>query len=201
MGYRNYFHIVEKEKADQFLAMSHEEQVRATASEYEDEEDIQRLIKEDGIYPLGFFKWANAIEIDEIGKYFDGATSDTIHKEAIADLSNSDCEFCFVKPEALLTVAEHLRESSQEYYTKLMKSFDMTDEEIKENWKDYPEGRPDFKHIMLLHIRNLDEVLNTKLNKPYQICNSYNYDYVMFELVHQYKTIDWNKYQLIWCGH
>ena len=200
MGYRNYFHIVETEKVDEFLSMTHEQQVRATASEYYDEEDIQRLLEEDGIYPGGFFRWANAVEIDELGKYFDGETSEKIHNEATADLSDSDTEFCFVKPEALITVAEYCRKASQDYYNRLMKSFDMTDEEIKADWKDFPEGRPDFKHIMLLHVRNLDRVLNTDVNKPYQICNSWNYDYVMFELIHQYKTIDWNKYTLVWSG-
>ena len=31
MGYRNYFYIAEKKKVDDFLALSHEEQMKATA--------------------------------------------------------------------------------------------------------------------------------------------------------------------------
>ena len=31
MGYRNYFYITEKKKVDDFLALSHEEQMKATA--------------------------------------------------------------------------------------------------------------------------------------------------------------------------
>lgn len=202
MGYRNYFYIAEKEKTDKFIALSHEEQVRLSekASGNNDEDDIKNLIETDGLYCGGVLEYLDAKEIHECGKYFDGATSDEIHKDSV-DLSNCDTELCFVKPESLLIVAEHYRRASQEYYEKLLKSIDLTDEEIKENWKDYPIGRPDFKRVFKTHVSNLRNVLNTSKDDKLCICNSWNYDYNMFELVHIYKTINWDKHQLIWCGH
>lgn len=37
MGYRNYFYIVEKDKANEFLSMNKEQQVRATKQDCDEE--------------------------------------------------------------------------------------------------------------------------------------------------------------------
>lgn len=207
MGYRNYFYIVEKDKANEFLSMNKEQQVRATKQSYDDEEDIQRMIGWEGVCCCRFNDWAKAEEIHECGKYFDGETRDKlIEGEEVQDLSTEDSEFFIcLKPEALLICAEHYKQNTITWYSKLIKSMDMTDEEIKADWDNYMNGRPDIKSELIFRLRDLEgkfiNILNTDIEDKYHITTSWSYEYVMFELVHLYKTIDWSKYYLIWCGY
>ena len=41
----------------------------------------------------------------------------------------------------------------------------------------------------------------TDIKDKYHITSSWVYEYTMFELIHLYKTIDWDKYYLIWLGY
>ena len=207
MGYRNYFYIADKEKVNEFLMMNKEQQVRATKQSYDDEEDIQRMIEWEGIDCCRFNDWAKAEEIHECGKYFDSETRDKlIEGDEVQDLSTEDSEFFIcLKPEALLICAEHYKQNTITWYSKLIKSMDMTDEEIKADWNNYMNGRPDIKSELIFRLRDLEgkfiDILNTDIEDNYHITTSWSYEYVMFELVHLYKTIDWSKYYLIWCGY
>ena len=76
---------------------------------------------------------------------------------------------------------------------------------IKEDWKNYPEGRSNIKERLEWHVRDLEnkgiDVLDTDIKDKYHITSSWVYEYTMFELIHLYKTIDWDKYYLIWLGY
>lgn len=212
MGYRNYFYIAEKEKVDNFFSLSHEEQMKITAEiekkGYSDQEFAKKIaqeyLKENVLSDWNVRKCISAQEIHECGKYFDSETSEKI-KEGCKDYSDGDTEFCIVKPEALLICAEHYKQKTIDWWENIAKSIDMTDEEIKNDWKNYPGGRPNIKEKLEYHIRDLKDkrinVLDTDINNKFSITTSWTYEYTMFELIHLYKSIDWNQYQLIWCGY
>jgi len=212
MGYRNYFYIADKQKVNDFLSLSHEEQILVTAKaemcEWTDQdyakERIQEYIKENKLRTFHISKYLEAIEVVECGKYFDGKISTEIKEDSI-DFSDDDCEFFFVKPEALVICAEHYKQKTFEWWSTLVNSMYMTDEEIANNIDKYPGGRPDIKAELESHINDLRnariDILDTDLNHKYNITTSWLYEYAMFELIHIYKSVDWTKNTLIWCGY
>jgi hypothetical protein len=214
MGYRNYFAIIEKDKADNILNASKEEQIRFIVDGIRNEYKSNPQYAEDEVAEyletgeVDYWRMKNYIglqEIHECGKYFDYETSDEI-KEDCKDYSDDDTEFCIIQPKALLICAEHYKQNAAKWWRNLIRSLDMTDEEIKEDWKNYPGGkRPDIKQKLEWHVRDLEDkginILNTDLNDKYSLTTSWLYEYTMFELIHLYKSIDWNKYYLVWLGY
>jgi len=213
MGYRNYFGIIEKEEADKVLNASHEEQIQFCVEyirndwksdpEYA-EEQVKEFLERDTVDYYIIKHYLNPTEIHECGKYFDYDISKLI-KEDCRDYSDDDTEFCIVQPKALLVCAEHYKQNAVKWWKNIITSIDMTDEEIKEDWKNYPEGRPNIKEKLEWHVRELEDksidVLDTNIKHKYRITSSWMYEYTMFELIHLYKTIDWDKYYLIWMGY
>ena len=198
MGYRNYFYICDKEKLADFLTKSHEEQVKLTFND--DPDDLQIALDDPGLDPFNTLNYLQAIEVFECGKYFDFSTAEKICKDGI-DFSTEDNEFFIVKPEGLITCAEFFRDECIKEYDTVVKSFDLSDEEIKKNCDIYYHGRPDYKALFLFKLRDLQNtILNLDTDRPYNITNSWKYEYLMFELVHIYKMVDWTKYDLIWMG-
>ncbi len=198
MGYRNYFYIAEKEKVNKFLSLSHEDQVKVTAemarNQYNDpvfaQERVEEYIEWNN---LGSWETRDYLEAEEIhgcGKYFDYNIQKEIVKDSI-DLSNSDEELYFnVKPEALIICAEHYKDKSAKYWHNLIDTENDL-EVLKERLRSLVREL-DYKHL---------DVLNTDPKNKFNITNSWDYEYAMFELVHLYKLIDWDKYSLIWCGY
>lgn len=213
MGYRNYFAIIEKEEADKVLNASHEEQMQFCVEYIRDdwksdpeyaEEQVKEFLERDTVDYYMIKHYLNLTEIHECGKYFDYDTSKLI-KEDCRDCSDDDTEFCIVQPKALLVCAEHYKQNSAKWWRNIITSIDMTDEEIKEDWKNYPRGRPNIKERLEWHVRDLEnkgiDVLDTDINDKFHLTTSWTYEYTMFELIHLYKTIDWEKYYLIWLGY
>ena len=198
MGYRNYFYVAEKKKVDDFLALSHEERMKATAElikqDYSDQIFAQERIEEYLEYnQLGSWEARKYLEAEEIhgcGKYFDNNIQKEIVKDSV-DLSGDEDEFYLnVKPEALIICAEYYKDKSAQYWNNIINS-EASIEDIKEQLRS--------------HARELDyahrDILDTDPNNKFNITNSWDYEYAMLELVHLYKLIDWDKYSLIWCGY
>lgn len=194
MGYRNYFYIAEKKKLDDFLALSHEEQMKVTSEiikgYYKEQKFAQEEIEEYlGYNQPGDWEVRNYLEAEEIhccGKYFDNDIQKEIVKDSI-DLSGDEDElYLNVKPEALIICAKHYKDKSVKYWNNLIKSEANID---------------DIKNQLQNHVRDLDYVLNTNPDDKFSITNSWDYECAMLELVHLYKSIDWDKYSLIWCGY
>lgn len=213
MGYRNYFAIIEKDKADNILNASKEEQIQfivdGIRNEYKNnpqyaEDEVAEYLE---IGEVDYWRMKNYIglqEIHECGKYFDSKTTELI-KEECRDYSDDDTEFCIIQPKALLVCAEHYKQNSIKWWRNIITSINMTDEEIKEDWENYPEGRPNIKERLEWHVRDLEgkyiDVFNTDINDKFHLTTSWTYEYTMFELIHLYKSIDWNKYYLVWLGY
>ena len=198
MGYRNYFYIAEKKKVDDFLALSHEEQMKATAEvikkDYNDQtfaqEQIEEYLKYNQLRRWETMDYLEAKEIHGCGKYFDDNVQKEIVKDSV-DLSDNEDEFYLnVKPEALITCAEHYKDKSAQYWNNIVNS-EASIEEIKEQLRTHAREL-DYKHR---------DILNTDPNNKFSITFSWVYEYAMLELVHLYKLIDWDEYSLIWCGY
>ena len=206
MGYRNYFAIAEKEKVDEFLKLSKEDRVRLSHQDSNvDEEEMQIFINGGYINWHGLSKIWDAEEIIECGKYFDSPTAEKIKKDSV-DLSDDDGEFNIVKPEGLLIAAKYYRDRTVDYYKKVIRSMYMTDEEIKES-EDFYGERPNIESIFRTKINDLingglfpDERKN-QIKDERALLYTWDYEFDLFNLIHLYKTIDWDKYYLIWLGY
>lgn len=144
MGYRNYFYIAEKKKVDDFLALSHEEQMKATAEvikkDYNDQtfaqEQIEEYLKYNQLRRWETMDYLEAKEIHGCGKYFDNNVQKEIVKDSV-DLSGNEDEFYLnVKPEALITCAEHYKDKSAQYWNNIVNS-EASIEEIKEQLRTH----------------------------------------------------------------
>ena len=209
MGYRNYFAIIEKEEADKVLNLSHEEQMKLTAEQVreewagsdEEEEQVAKYLKNDILDTYALRRHLKPEEIIECGKYFDYDVAQKI-KEDCRDYSDEDTEFCIVKPEALLIAADYYRNATVRYYENVIRSFDMTDEECEED-KDMSYQRPNlvssFRH-QIYDLKSLKIDKESVLKKK-TLMDTWQYEYDMFNLLHMYKNIDWDKYYLIWQGY
>lgn len=198
MGYRNYFYICDKEKLADFLTKSHEDQVKLTFSD--DPDDLQIALDDPGLNPYDVMEYLNGKDVFECGKYFDSSVAKKICEGGV-DLSTEDNEFFIIKPEGLITCAEFYRDECIKDYDKIVKSFDLSDEEIEEDKDTYLYGRPNYKNLFLYKLRDLqNDVLNSNKDSIYNITNSWKYEYLMFELIHIYKIVDWTKYDLVWMG-
>ena len=208
MGYRNYFAIAEKEKVDEFLKLSEEDRVRLSwkkDAEYFEDDELDRYIEMNYINWFGLREAWNAEEVIECGKYFDSPTAEKIKEDSI-NLSNEDGEFNIVKPEGLLIAAKYYRDKTVDYYKKVIRSTYMTDEEIKAS-EDFYGERPNIESIFRTKINDLingglfpDERKN-QIKGERALLYTWDYEFDLFNLIHLYKTIDWDKYYLIWQGY
>lgn len=205
MGYRNYFYLAEKAKVDDFLSLSDVDKVSKSfandlASGFFTQEDIDKFIQHNKINIFGLKEdILSAKEICCCGKYFDSDITQQIVQDGI-DYSNDDCEFYFVKPEALLICAKHYRDCAIKYYKNVIRSLDMTDEECEQDM-DLGFVRPNLHVLFRCMIGDLQSVDFSQTQNDQHLIDTCQYDYDMFNLMFLYQTIDWEKHQLIWCGY
>lgn len=209
MGYRNYFAIIEKDKVDKVINASHDEQMQFIAEvirgDYSDPDYAEKVVQEhlerDVVDWYMLKNYLEPKEIVECGKYFDYDTSEKI-KEDCKDFSDDDTEFCIVKPESLLVCADHYRKNTINYYKNVIRSFDMTDEEC-ENDKELGYHRPNLTSAFRSQIYDLEklEITKEKVLEKEMLIDTWEYEYDMFNMIHMYKNIDWDKYYLVWLGY
>ena len=207
MGYRNYFAIIEKEEADKILNLSHEEQMKLT-SEYvreewegsgEEDEQVAKYLENDIVDSYALRK---QLKPEEVIDFANRSGCDSLAQkvnEDCRDYSDEDTEFCIVKPEALLVAADYYRNNTVKYYEAVIRSFDMTDEECLED-KDMGYHRPNLIASFRHQIYDLTKLKIDKENvlKHKILMDTWQYEYDMFNMLHLYKNIDWDKYYLIW---
>lgn len=215
MGYRNYFYLVPKnivkgiQKLDtqkdlaNFIINSNyfKEKEKKEAQECIDKNDFEDFYI--GIYDFGE-------ELHEFGKlYFDVDTYEAITYKS-KDLFKKGSELAevyedfdakIVSKEALIAVAKCYRDKTIKIYQDSL----LSPEELEEKYPNDPflnkqtvfnklKDNAEEKLFWLKDCLNLDE------NQKYKITNDWLYEHSMFELVHQLKTIDFEKYDIIECG-
>lgn len=215
MGYRNYFYLVPKNIVNDIQKLDTQKDlanyiVNSNYFKEEEKKEAQKCIDKNDFedFYIGVCDFGE--QLHEFGKlYFDSDTYEAITYNG-KDLFKKGSELAevyedfdakIVGKEALIAVAKCYRDKVIKYYEGLL----LSPEELKQKYpgdifldertafdklKDNAEDKLSWSGYWL----NLDE------NQKYNITDDWSYECSMFELVHQLKTIDFEKYDVIECG-
>lgn len=216
MGFRNYFYTLPKKEYNKWKNISFEELDRLSYEKngkgrsQEDWEDDRCLIE----------PWKEGKQIYEFGKYVSFKYPEKSFKPFFKDGKLmerfSDYDLLVVNKDFFLAVINHYSENVKEYYNEMLTPIFGTLNNMNlrrgneatfiRKW-DFSLMTEDEKNKVmecLLHVK--DMACEWEYFKhPYdlendRLCKSWKYEYTIFELVRLYKTFNWNKDVLIWCG-
>lgn len=219
MGYRNYFILVPKKIVNDIKEMDTNKQLAEYVTKSKHFHECQRKEAEEylngktdsfyiGIYDMGE-------RLHEFGKlYFDNDTYEAIttnsqdffKKGSELEDEYEDFEAKIVGEDALRAVAECYLNKALNCYKDLLKTPEELLKEKEEKgeptlWVDESSVENKLKADVKEKIWWLSHnPLNLNKDEKYSISNSWLYEYNMFELAHQLKVIDFNKYDIIECG-
>lgn len=187
MGYRHTFYIVEKKNLDSIT-----------------QEELESYENEEYFSHYDFMEAKGFKEINELGKYSDegyylGKSNLVVVHPELEELRSllyyeGDTEFYFMKPEALLKVAQTYHERTVKYWEKLL-----SDEPIEtlQGYETNP-AKKCFRYVKDL-LSWKDFMINTSDDK-YVLQTTWKYEFEKYDLLHCYKMIDWDKYYLCLIG-
>lgn len=190
MGYRNYLYKIEKRKVKEFRNLTKEELTKKYGN-LDDENHVwlfDVLGKDiETIFEFGKLYWDDTIlRIESTGEPL--FTNEEVQEEF------QDFAPYLVGKKALLEAITIYNNKIKEMYQHLF--------DEKEKCKTTEEKLAIFEEHCKEYKRWWDRlyVLNIEDNDN-KICNSWLYEHLIFELVHQLKTIDFDKYDLIFLGY
>ena len=201
MGYRHYFYLVEKEEVNKVCKMTYEE-LSCYAKK-------QGWIDEDDCF---FFRDAfNQKEIFEFGKLYFDDTAERIYSSGAPMFENEETQDCFSdynpyvvgKPGLEMAISIY-KEKILGYFKSLVTeecssrkflefSVKMEDLKMAEVCKAIEKKIYEWSNFFGCIPINMDE-------KNESITNSWLFEYNIFELVRLYKSIDWDKYTILFYG-
>ena len=184
MGYRHSLYILEKVKVDTLT----EEQINNVEFRYDLLDNC-----------------LNSIEILDLGKYSDEGSAlckrglkphGILAKFRNAMFSEGDTQFEFLDPEQLVWLAEQYKERTVKHWGKLLSAKEPLETysglitDVGEKCKDYVKD--------LLYWQKY--LLNSDKKCPFVVQTTWKYEYEIFNIIHCYKMIDWDKYYLVIIG-
>lgn len=190
MGYRTYIGLIDKKEYDKISNFSIEQLKKYKAKKHKEKYNKDKT----SVMSYDLVK-----EIHGMGKYcnFDFCKKDFFLNEKTNKYITSDGEFFIIGPEGLESVINEYKKDIHEYYQKLRKQ--------------------DEKDIMLRRVQSVESFLDEKIDlwsgkynellpidmnkEKEEISQSWNKEYIIFELVRLYKTIDFNKHILVYYGY
>lgn len=202
MGYRYYMYIVPKTLVNDIQDLSYDQLKQYAASHNAFHND-----DEDGY--LSFFDLLGRNEFHCFGKYYEHA--DQIYKLGEPLFSNPDTQKCFEDYAPYVVGANAVLSAIEDYKQKIIKVYEdllLTQEEYDQTHDIFERSRFTQEHRIRNHLESqLNEWKNPfgfdplvrDLNDP-RINRSWLYEYEVFDLVHKYKTMDWQNNALIFCG-
>lgn len=215
MGYRNYFYLAPKNVVKDIQELDTQKDLAnyILNSNYFTEiakKEAQKCLDKDdfeGFY-VGVYDFGE--QLHEFGKlYFDSDTYEAITTNN-KDLFKKDSELANVYEEfdAKIVGKEALIAVAKCYRDKVIKIYEDSLLSPEELAKKYPNDHFLDKRTVLYKLKEnaeeqlfwLKDCLNLDEYEKYIITNDYLYEHLMFELVHQLKTIDFEKYDIIECG-
>lgn len=182
MSYRHGLYIVEKEKVDSLT----EEQINNIESRY------------------AFLDSLNTTKILDLGRYSDEGyklCENGLQVEGLLQkfrknmFSEDDTEFEFLDPEQLVWLAEQYKERTIKYWENLLNEEPLDTYEgfitdAGEKCIDYVKDLLQWKKFLI----------DPHKDKKYVLQTTWKYEYEMFNILHCYKMIDWDKYYLVILG-
>lgn len=215
MGYRNYFYLVPTNIVKDVQKLDTQKDfanyiVNSNYFKEKEKKEAQKCIDKNNFedFYVGVYDFGE--QLHEFGKlYFDADIYEAITLNG-QDLFKKDSELAevyeefdakIVGKEALIAVAKCYRDKVIKVYEESL----LTPEELKqkypdEHFLDKREVLDKLKDNVKEQLFWLKDCLNLDENQKYTIANGYLYEYLMFELVHHLKTIDFDKYNIIECG-
>lgn len=215
MGYRNYFYLVPKNIVNDIQKLDTEKDlanyiINSNYFNEKEKKEAQKCIDKNDFenFYVGVYDFGE--QLHGFGElYFDKDTYEAITYNG-KDLFKKDSKLAevyedfaakIVGKEALIAVAKCYKDKVIEYYEGLL----LSPEELKQK---YPNDLFLDKRTVLDKLKDDAEEklswsgywLNLDENQKYNITNDWSYEHTMFELVHQLKTIDFEKYDIVECG-
>lgn len=215
MGYRNYFYLVPKNIVNDIQKLDTEKDlanyiINSNYFNEKEKKEAQKCIDKNDFenFYVGVYDFGE--QLHGFGElYFDKDTYEAITYNG-KDLFKKDSKLAevyedfaakIVGKEALIAVAKCYKDKVIEYYEGLL----LSPEELKQK---YPTDLFLDKRTLLDKLKDDAEEklswseywLNLDENQKYNITNDWSYEHTMFELVHQLKTIDFEKYDIVECG-
>ena len=183
MGYRNYLYKIKKKEINEIKNMSLYE-LKKKYGEEDDYIDIHKLIGDKCIFEFGKLYWDDTIERIE-------STGEELFKQK--DVQEWFCDYrpYLVGKEALKVAIEIYENKIKEMYENLQEGIEQA-ETFEEKCGIYKMHFRDYEYWW----KN-DEVIDLEKDG---ICHSWLYEHLIFELVHLYKTIDFDEYDLVFLG-
>jgi hypothetical protein len=194
MGYRHYFYLVEKSYINKVKDLSYEE-IQSYYTEIDGKgpdasEDEQYISLWDIIPSMN-----SRDPLFEFGKLYWCDTAQRIMDKGVPLFSNKDVQDRFSDEIPFLCGKEAMLEAIESYRTKLIGI-----------WTEWEE-KNDEELIKLirndLRSKKIDFNQNELITDPKEprLTKSWFYEYTIFNLIHQVKTLDWDKYALIFVGY
>lgn len=215
MGYRNYFYLVSKNIVSDIQKLDTQKDlanyiINSNYFNEKEKKEAQKCIDKNDFedFYVGVYDFGE--QLHGFGElYFDKDTYEAITYNG-KDLFKKDSKLAevyedfaakIVGKEALIAVAKCYKDKVIEYYEGLL----LSPEELKQK---YPNDLFLDKRTVLDKLKDDAEEklswsgywLNLDENQKYNITNDWSYEHTMFELVHQLKTIDFEKYDIVECG-
>lgn len=181
MGYRNYIYVVDKARAEEVRHRSFEE--------------LRRLSDEEDDY-FGYMSIRDVVGGQcamELGKYVDFDIKPYIKtfftNKDVHTRVNQEEEFMLLDPSALPALATFYKNKTMDFWKEKLKAYE----------KDKDVGGAvlykDLEH-RVAYAQNLDEISENK----FCLCDTWLWDYDLLNFVYLAKTVDFDKYYLIWMG-
>lgn len=216
MGFRNYIGKIEKERYDTIKDFEVIEELYDyyKVGDEEDPEDMYLSMLDFGIDSL-----------HEMGKYVQmdvpsGCLKPFFSNKELNDKYTEDHDLFIGNKDFLKFVIEDYKEKSLDFYTKLLNPFQEDKNFLDSRKKEigFPKDKVsyDFSSLTQDQINSIDEMISDIKYKISDISmgtysnlddgsdtivNSWRFENAIFELVKIYKTMDWNKYYLVYYGY
>lgn len=186
MGYRNYLYKIPKKNVKELRSLTKQQMIDKYAED-EGYTSFHKILCEN-----------NAKCIFEYGKLYWDDTIERLHKTGERLFKDEDVNELFEEEDIYLLGEKAIEETINIYKEKIIKMYDLlfenNDMSEKEIIEKYEEHLRDYKLWWnRLNAINLDKDKEC-------ICDSWLYEHQIFELVRLYKTIDFEKYNLLFLG-
>ena len=206
MGYRHYFYLVEKEEVEKVRRMNYDElfdyaKNKKCAAEDEDGKWIDFIDK----------NFMNKKEIFEFGKLYYDNTAERIYSTGIPLFENKETQDEFSDYVPYIVGKSGLEMAIQIYKEKILKYFKslVTKECASRGIVEFTVKPEDLKVAevcqeiegKISRWSNFFGCCPINMNESSEsITNSWLFEYNIFELVRLYKSIDWDKYDILFYG-
>ena len=179
MGYRNYIYVVRKDRADDFRRMG----IRAL----EDIPGSCHISINDTLDAMG------AVEAYELGKDVDvplrkGLKPFFMDAEVHTNIT-AEHEFMLMEPDLLQTFATHYKKKAMVYNKRLLADYN----------KDKSAGGKKLYEALKYRTSMMSTIDNLGDN-PFCLVDTWLYDYDLLNFMFLLKTVDFDKYYLLWLG-